>query len=51
MRCLCVSMVANPGAGLSDDAVTHEDVLAAGQAAAGNLRRLLGAVLAAPGLV
>jgi purine-nucleoside phosphorylase len=51
MRCLCVSMVSNPAAGLSEVPVTHEEVLAAGQAAAGNLRALLGAVLKAPGLV
>jgi purine-nucleoside phosphorylase len=51
VRCLCVSMVSNPGAGLSDVTVTHQEVLAAGRAAAGNLRELLGAVLAAPGLV
>jgi purine-nucleoside phosphorylase len=51
MRCLCVSMVSNPAAGLSEVPVTHEEVLAAGQAAAGNLRALLGAVLKAPELV
>lgn len=51
VRCLCVSMVSNPGAGLSEVPVTHEEVLAAGQAAAGNLKALLGAVLKAPGLV
>jgi purine-nucleoside phosphorylase len=51
MRCLCLSMVANPGAGLSDDAVTHEDVLAAGQAAAGNLKRLLMKILGHPELL
>ena len=51
VRCLCVSMVSNPAAGLSDGSVTHEEVLAAGQAAAGNLRALLGAVLKDPGLV
>jgi purine-nucleoside phosphorylase len=51
MRCLCVSMVSNPGAGLSDVPVTHEDVLAAAQAASVNLKALLGAVLKAPGLV
>jgi purine-nucleoside phosphorylase len=51
VRCLCVSMVSNPGAGLSEVPVTHEEVLAAGQAAAGNLRALLGRVLKAPGLV
>jgi purine-nucleoside phosphorylase len=51
MRCLCVSMVSNPGAGLSEAPVTHEDVLAAAQAASVNLKALLGAVLKAPGLV
>jgi purine-nucleoside phosphorylase len=51
VRCLCVSMVSNPGAGLSDVPVTHEDVLAAAQAASVNLKALLGAVLKAPGLV
>jgi purine-nucleoside phosphorylase len=51
MRCLCISVVSNPGAGLSKTPVTHEEVLAAGQAAAGNLRALLGAVLAAPELI
>ena len=51
MRCLCVSMVSNPGAGLSDVPVTHEDVLAAAQAASVNLKALLGAVLKAPGMV
>jgi purine-nucleoside phosphorylase len=51
MRCLCVSMVSNPAAGLSEEKVTHEEVLAAGQAAAGNLRALLGAVLRAPELI
>ncbi len=51
MRCLCVSMVSNPAAGLSEVPVTHEEVLAAGQAAAGNLRALLGAVLRAPELI
>jgi purine-nucleoside phosphorylase len=51
MRCLCVSMVSNAAAGLTDAPINHEEVLAAGQAAAGNLRALLGAVLKAPGLV
>ena len=50
LRCLCVSMVSNPGAGLSNAPVVHEDVLAAGQASAGKLQKLLGAVLRAPEL-
>jgi purine-nucleoside phosphorylase len=51
MRCLALSMVSNPAAGLSEIPLTHEEVLAAGQAAAGNLRELLRTVLRAPGLV
>jgi purine-nucleoside phosphorylase len=50
VRCLALSMVSNPAAGLSEIPLTHEEVLAAGQAAAGNLRDLLRAVLRAPGL-
>lgn len=48
VRCLCVSMVSNPAAGLSAVPVTHEEVLAAAQGAAGNLRALLRAVLESP---
>jgi purine-nucleoside phosphorylase len=51
VRCLCVSMVSNPGAGLSEVPVTHEEVLAAAQGAAGNLQALLGAVLRSPELI
>ena len=51
MRCLCVSMVSNVAAGLSETPVTHAEVLAAGQTAAANLRDLLGAVLRAPELI
>lgn len=51
MRCLCISMVSNPGAGLSDAPVTHEEVLEAGRGAAEKLRKLLGAVLRDPELV
>jgi purine-nucleoside phosphorylase len=51
MRCLCISMVSNPGAGLSDAPVTHEEVLEAGRGAAEKLRALLGAVLRHPELV
>ncbi|HEX3551656.1 MAG TPA: purine-nucleoside phosphorylase [Thermoanaerobaculia bacterium] len=51
VRCLCISMVSNPGAGLSADPVKHEDVLAAGQAAAAKLRLLLGELLRHPELV
>lgn len=50
MRCLALSMVSNPAAGLSAIPLTHEEVLTAGEAAAGNLRELLRTVLRAPGL-
>src|SRR3954463_13657004 len=51
VRCLCISMVSNPGAGLTDEPVKHEDVLAAGQGAAAKLQRLLGELLRHPDLV
>ena len=51
MRCLCVSMVSNAAAGLTDAPVTHEEVLAAGRAAAAKLQGLLGTVLKDPELV
>jgi purine-nucleoside phosphorylase len=50
VRCLAFSLVSNPGAGLGDGPVNHEEVLAAGQAAAADLRRLLGRLLAHDGL-
>jgi len=50
VRCLCISMVSNVAAGLSEAPVTHAEVLAAGEAAAAKLRALLGAVLRAPEL-
>lgn len=51
VRCLALSMVSNPAAGLSDAVVTHEEVLAAGREAAGKLQALLGALLRHPELV
>jgi purine-nucleoside phosphorylase len=51
VRCLAFSLVSNPGAGLGDGPVNHEEVLAAGQAAAADLRRLLGRLLAHDELV
>jgi len=51
LRCLCISMVSNPAAGLAEAPVTHEEVLAAGRAAAAKLQALLGALLRAPELV
>lgn len=42
MRVLVVSLATNPGAGLVDRPLSHEEVLEAGRAAASNLRTLLG---------
>ncbi|MDX1502140.1 MAG: purine-nucleoside phosphorylase [Thermoanaerobaculia bacterium] len=47
MRCLCLSLVANPAAGVTDEPLDHEEVLEAGRAAAEKVRRLLDGVLAA----
>jgi purine-nucleoside phosphorylase len=51
VRCLGLSMISNPGAGLSDAPVDHADVLAAGKTAAASVQKLLGALLAHPGLL
>ena len=51
LRCLVLSLVANPGAGVTDAPLTHEEVLEAGQAAAARVRALIGALLADPDLV
>ena len=50
VRCLVLSLVANPGAGVAPAPLTHEEVLAAGHEAAERVRRLLSAVLADPAL-
>lgn len=50
-RCLAISMVSNPAAGLTDAPVVHEDVLAAGKIAAANVQKLLCRILSEPGLV
>lgn len=42
MKVLVVSLATNPGAGLVDRPLSHEEVLEAGKAAAANLRNLLG---------
>lgn len=42
---LGVSLVTNPGAGLTDAPLNHEEVLAAGKAAAGNMGNLLRQVI------
>ena len=48
MRCLVLSLVTNPGAGVTDAPLDHEEVLTAGKAAGENVTRLLGAVLTDP---
>ena len=48
LRCLAISMVSNPGAGMTDAPIDHNDVLIAAEIAAANLQRLLGEVLRGP---
>ncbi len=50
MRCLCMSLVSNLAAGVTDEPLDHADVLAAGQAAAATVKKLLAALLASPEL-
>ena len=50
MKCLVLSLVANPGAGVTDAPLNHEEVLEAGQAAASRVKSLLAALLADPAL-
>jgi purine-nucleoside phosphorylase len=51
LRCLCLSMVSNAAAGMSDERIAHEDVLAAAAQAAGNIQQLLGALMSHPDLI
>lgn len=51
LRCGCISVVSNPGAGLSDEVLDHADVLERGKAAAQRAGRILAAVLADPALL
>jgi purine-nucleoside phosphorylase len=51
LPCLCLSLVSNAAAGLGEAPVDHAEVLAAAQAAAAKLHRLLGALLRDPALV
>lgn len=50
LRCLVLSLVANPGAGVTPTPLTHEEVLEVGRAATERVRALLGALLADPRL-
>lgn len=51
LECFVLSLVANPGAGVTDAPLTHEEVLEAGAAAATRVRALLEALLAEPALL
>ena len=50
VRCLVISLVTNPGAGVSTSPLVHQDVLDAGREAATRLRALFRALLADPRL-
>ena len=45
MKCLVISLVANPGAGVVDAPLRHDEVLDAGREAAGRVQALLGEIL------
>ena len=51
VRVACLSLAANAGAGLLAEPLRHDEVLAAGKAAAGRLKALFERVLADPGLM
>lgn len=50
LRCLCLSLVSNAAAGVTGEPLDHDEVLEAGEQAAEQVRRLLGALLADPAL-
>ncbi len=50
VRCLVLSLVANPGAGVTPTPLTHEEVLGAGRAAAERVQGLLAGILSEPRL-
>jgi purine-nucleoside phosphorylase len=50
LKSLVLSLVANPGAGVTDATLDHEEVLAAGRSAASRVSALLTALLADPAL-
>ncbi len=51
LRCLCLSLVSNPAAGLAAAPLSHDDVLAAADAGGARLARLLRALLESPELL
>ncbi len=50
LRCAALSLVSNPGAGVTGEPLDHADVLQRGRQAAGKIGRLLSALLAHPRL-
>jgi purine-nucleoside phosphorylase len=50
IRCACISLAANPGAGMVAELLDHEEVLAAGRAAGKQLGKLFARVLVDPAL-
>lgn len=50
LRCLCLSLVSNPAAGLVDEPLVHTEVLAAAEEASDRLRRLLTRLIDRPEL-
>ena len=50
VRCLCLSLVSNPAAGMVDEPLVHTEVLTAAEEASGRLRDLLARLLARPEL-
>ncbi|MEM6457181.1 MAG: purine-nucleoside phosphorylase [Acidobacteriota bacterium] len=48
LRCAVVSLISNPAAGVTDERLDHDDVLAMGRTAGGRLAQLLAALLRDP---
>jgi purine-nucleoside phosphorylase len=48
LRCAGISLITNPGAGVTDEILDHVDVLTKGREAASHLRQLLGRLLSDP---
>lgn len=51
LRCAGISLVSNPGAGVTDEILVHEDVLERGEKAAVGLSKILSRLLAHPELL
>ena len=51
MRCACISVISNPGAGVTDDILDHDDVLVQGKKAGKQVARILERFLTQPDLL